>query len=130
MASGRWKAFSRVCKSADGTKSAYRSGGSASTIQCYVGACTCTGQSAQQRVKTCFFFRWTWYTSAVSNESNSAVLDKLFDPVEKCLTPEFTRRLVGVRAPAEVHDRLDELADKSSDGTLTADERRDYDTYV
>jgi len=61
---------------------------------------------------------------------NSAVLHRLFDPVEKCLTPEFARRLVGVRAPADVQERLDVLADKSSDGTLTAEERCDYETYV
>ena len=66
----------------------------------------------------------------MSSESNSAVLDKLFDPVEKCLTPEVARRLVGVRAPADVQERLDELADKCSDGTLTADEQSEYETYV
>jgi len=66
----------------------------------------------------------------MSSESNSAVLDKLFDPVEKCLTPEVARRLVGVRAPAEVQDRLDELADKCSAGTLTPEEQSEYQTYV
>jgi hypothetical protein len=61
----------------------------------------------------------------MSSSSHNAVLDKLFDPVEKCLTPEVARRLVGLGAPAEVQDRLDELVDKSSDGTLTADERNE-----
>lgn len=71
-----------------------------------------------------------WYTERMNGASNTAVLDKLFDPVEKCFTPEVARRLVGVRAPADVQDRLDELADKCSDGTLTADERSEYETYV
>jgi hypothetical protein len=66
----------------------------------------------------------------MSSNSNSAVLDKLFDPVEKCLTPEVAQRLVRVRAPADVQQRLDELADKCSDGTLTADEQGEYETYV
>ncbi len=66
----------------------------------------------------------------MSHESNNAVLDRLFDPVEKCLTPEVARRLLGIRAPAEVQDRLDELADKSSDGTLSSDERSEYEVSV
>jgi hypothetical protein len=66
----------------------------------------------------------------MSSESYSAVLDKLFDPVEKCLTPEVAKRLVGVRAPADVQQRLDELADKCSAGTLRPDEQSEYETYV
>lgn len=66
----------------------------------------------------------------MSDESNSAVIDRLFDPVEKCLSLEVARRLVGVRAPADVQDRLDELADKYSEGTLTADERSEYAACV
>ena len=66
----------------------------------------------------------------MSSEPNSAVLDRLFDLVEKCLSPEVTRPLVGVRAPLDVQEGLDELADKCSDGTPTVEERSEYETYV
>lgn len=64
------------------------------------------------------------------NESNAAVLDKLFDPLGDCLTPEVARRLVGLRALPDVQARLDELADKCSDGTLSPAEHREYESYV
>jgi hypothetical protein len=66
----------------------------------------------------------------MNQESTTAVLDELFDPVGECLTPDVARRLVGVRASPGVQARLDELAEKSSDGTLTADERRAYESYL
>ena len=63
-------------------------------------------------------------------EVNSAILDKLFDPVGQCLTPDVARRLAGLRAPADVQERLDELAGKCSDGTLTPEDSREYEAYL
>ena len=47
------------------------------------------------------------------------VLEELFDPVGECLTPEVASELVALRAPPRVQARIDELADKCSDGALT-----------
>ncbi|MGE5195160.1 MAG: hypothetical protein ACM3U2_21925 [Deltaproteobacteria bacterium] len=66
----------------------------------------------------------------MSQESTTAVLDQLFDPVGACLTPDVARRIAGLRAPPEVQARLDELAEKCSDGTLAPDERRAYESYL
>ena len=66
----------------------------------------------------------------MSQESTTAVLDQLFDPVGACLTPDVARRIVSLRASAEVQARLDELADKCNDGTLAPDERRAYESYL
>jgi hypothetical protein len=66
----------------------------------------------------------------MSQDPNSAVLDRLFDPVTECFTPEVARRIVGLRAAPDVQARLDELADKCSEGTLTADERSSYEAAV
>ena len=60
----------------------------------------------------------------------SSTLDKLFDPVGRCLTPEVARALVALRADAEVQARLDELADKNTEGQLSADERAEYDMLL
>lgn len=62
--------------------------------------------------------------------TSSAVLDELFDPVSQCLTPEVARRIAGLRASPRVQQTLDELAEKSTEGTLTDAEQADYETYV
>ena len=60
----------------------------------------------------------------------STTLDRLFEPVGRCLTPEVARALVGLRADPEFQARLDELADKNTLGQLTLDERAEYDMYL
>jgi uncharacterized UPF0146 family protein len=66
----------------------------------------------------------------VSREFNTAVLDKLFEPVSECFTPEVARRIAALRAPPEVQAQLDDLADKCDDGTLSAEERTVYEAYL
>ena len=66
----------------------------------------------------------------MSDTSNTAVLDSLFDPVTQCFTPEVARRVASLRATPEAQARLDELADKCSEGTLTAEERGVYEAAV
>jgi hypothetical protein len=66
----------------------------------------------------------------MSQSNNSAVLDQVFDPIGDCLTPEVAGRIAALRASPEVQQRLDEFADKSSAGTLSADERVEYEAWV
>lgn len=70
------------------------------------------------------------YNAHMQDQSDLAVLDKLFDPLSDCLTPEVARRLAALRVAPEVQSLLDELADKCNEGTLTAKERHDYESYV
>jgi hypothetical protein len=58
------------------------------------------------------------------------VLDELFDLVSECLTRDVALRLAAVRASPEVQSRLHTLAEKCSDGTITADECRAYQSYL
>ena len=58
------------------------------------------------------------------------VLEELFDPVGECLTPDVASKLVALRAPPRVQARIDELADKCSDGALTPEERSVYESYL
>jgi hypothetical protein len=60
----------------------------------------------------------------------STVLDDLFDPVSHCLTPDVANRIVDLRASPRVQQKLDELAEKSTEGTLTDAERSEYETLV
>jgi hypothetical protein len=58
------------------------------------------------------------------------VLDRFLDPVASLLTPDVAERLVGFRADPETQARLDELAEKANEGTLTASERHEYEKYI
>jgi hypothetical protein len=60
----------------------------------------------------------------------NAILDRLLDPVTRCLTPEVAQQLVALRADPQLQERLDTLADKCTEGLLSADEREEYETYV
>lgn len=56
------------------------------------------------------------------------LLDGLLDPFGECLTPEVARKLVDMQAgPAEIA-RVEVLADKCNEGTLTPEERAEYES--
>ncbi len=57
-------------------------------------------------------------------------LDRLLEPVSRCLTQESAERLVRLRADPELQARIDDLADKCNEGDLSAEERSEYETYV
>ena len=57
-------------------------------------------------------------------------LDRLLAPIGDCLTPEVAEKLVNLRADAVVQTRLEELAAKSTEGSLTDAERAEYDSYI
>lgn len=66
----------------------------------------------------------------MSHASRFTVLDEVFDPLARCLTPEVARRIVALRASEDVQRRMNELADKSSAGTLSPQERAEYEAWV
>ena len=59
-----------------------------------------------------------------------AVLDELLDPVSRCLTLEVAHRLTQLRAPESAQRRMQEFAARSSEGTLSAQEREECEAYV
>ena len=60
----------------------------------------------------------------------AAALDRMLEAVGHCLTPESAQQVVELRADPQLQARLDELADKSTAGTLSAEERSEYEAYV
>lgn len=60
----------------------------------------------------------------------SVALDRVFDPLLESLTPAFAQKLVEFRADEELQARLDELADKCTEGQLSSEERREYEAYM
>jgi hypothetical protein len=60
----------------------------------------------------------------------SAVLDRFLEPVRQSLTLEQARQLADFRADDATQARMDELAEKCKEGTLSGAERRDYEGYI
>lgn len=62
--------------------------------------------------------------------TTTSVLDRLLDPVGQSLTPDVARALLAIRADEDTQARIDELAGKCTEGTLTDVERGEYQAYV
>ena len=58
------------------------------------------------------------------------VLDGLLEPLSACLTAEVAERVAKVRAPESAQARIEELARKSDEGSLSASEREEYEALV
>jgi hypothetical protein len=58
------------------------------------------------------------------------LLDELLDPLAHCFTPAVAQDIVDLRFDAKVQARLEELRDKANEGTLTQQERADYETLI
>jgi len=58
------------------------------------------------------------------------ILQRILDPVGRCLTPEAARQVLQLRADTQAQARIDELADRNTAGILTASERAEYEAYV
>jgi hypothetical protein len=61
---------------------------------------------------------------------STPVLDRLVDPLSRCLTPESARRLLALRADPQLQSQIDQLAEKCNEGTLTPKEQAEYASYV
>jgi hypothetical protein len=57
-------------------------------------------------------------------------LDSLLDPVNGCLTPEAARRIVDWHPDEQLRRRIEELARKAEEGTLTSEEDAEYREYI
>jgi hypothetical protein len=61
---------------------------------------------------------------------DNSALDRLFEPLAQCFTPDVARRIVDLRADAALQTRIDELAKKANEGELTDEEEVEYKAYV
>jgi hypothetical protein len=61
---------------------------------------------------------------------NGAVLDQLISRLSKCLNRESARRLLALKADAKLQARVNRLARRHSQGSLTPAEEAEYGQYV
>lgn len=61
---------------------------------------------------------------------SSPVLERLLDPLTRCLTKESARKLLELRAEPQLQSLVDKLAEKCNEGTLSSNEQADYANFV
>jgi hypothetical protein len=66
----------------------------------------------------------------MQHEANTAVLDRLLDPLARRFTPAAARALVDFRADPATQARIAELGDRCNEGNLSPEERAEYEAYV
>jgi hypothetical protein len=59
-----------------------------------------------------------------------AMLDRLVGPLGDCLTPESARRLLALKADHKLQARVNDLARRCREGSLTPDEHAAYTSLV
>jgi hypothetical protein len=66
----------------------------------------------------------------MSETFTSTVLDRLLDRLTACLTPDVAQRILDLKIEPSLQDRMDGLADKANEGTLTPSEAQKYREYI
>lgn len=61
---------------------------------------------------------------------DSALLDDLLEPFAECLDTESALRIVNLGISPELQQRVDALAERANEGTLTEQERIDYEALI
>ena len=62
--------------------------------------------------------------------TETAVLDRFLEPVRQCLTLALARQLVNFRVDHQIQRRVDELAGKCNQGSLSPAEKSEYEAIV
>ena len=57
-------------------------------------------------------------------------MDRVLDPLAACLNREAAVSIVDLRIDPEIQARVEVLAERANEGTLTPDERAEYLSYV
>lgn len=66
----------------------------------------------------------------MSTTQETAILDRVLDPVTEILTPAVAQGIADMRADPQVQARLDTLATKANEGQLSEAERQEYRDYI
>jgi hypothetical protein len=57
-------------------------------------------------------------------------LDELLEPLSRCFDIESARRIVELRVAAPVQERVNALADRANEGSLSDEERLEYEALI
>jgi uncharacterized protein YnzC (UPF0291/DUF896 family) len=57
-------------------------------------------------------------------------LDQLFEPLSHCLDDESARRIVAFKIDPKIQERVDFLAEKANEGSLSPEEDAEYEAWI
>lgn len=71
------------------------------------------------------------YSFAMRTKTNAtALLGRIIAPISRCLTPAAAKQILSLRPDTSASRRLATLAAKCDRGTLTPEERAEYQLFV
>ncbi len=59
-----------------------------------------------------------------------SVLDLMLDPLSRCLDEASARLILSLDLDPVVQARIDDLADRANEGTITSEERSEYEACI
>jgi hypothetical protein len=62
--------------------------------------------------------------------ATASTLDRFLDPVMSCFTPQVAKKLVELRLDPELTARIEYLANRANEGTISPDEHEEYKDYI
>jgi hypothetical protein len=62
--------------------------------------------------------------------SAASVVNDFLDPLSRCLDAESARRVIEFRVAPPVQERIEMLAERANEGTLTDDDRAEYEALI
>jgi hypothetical protein len=65
-----------------------------------------------------------------ASDQTTSALNQLLEPLSRSLGSEAARQILAFRIDPTVQARIDDLADRCTEGALSADERSAYEGYV
>jgi hypothetical protein len=66
----------------------------------------------------------------MSQTQEISVLDRMLDPLSRCLDAESAKRVLELTIDPVVQARVDVLAEQANEGLLTPEERAEYEAYI
>ena len=66
----------------------------------------------------------------LTTETTSEAMSRVLLPLADCFTPDVAKSVLDLPADPTLQARLDELAEKSTEGTLSDEESAEYDGYI
>src|SRR5436305_5055190 len=66
----------------------------------------------------------------MSQTQETSVLDRMLDPLSRCLDAESARRVLELGVDPVVQARVKILAERANEGLLTPEERAEYEAYI
>jgi len=66
----------------------------------------------------------------MSQTQETSVLDRMLDPLSRCLDAESAKRVLELSVDPVVQARVDVLAERANEGLLTPEERAEYEAYI